>query len=85
MLVDISFLILNSHIQHKVSLRLLVPGAVEAVPVGAPQEGPAVGAQSLQQRALPTQASDHDIGDPKDIYKSIPESESGLNESYTCR
>ena len=65
--VNISILnIFNSahHIKHEVSVCLLVLGAVEPVPVGAPQKRPAVPAEFLEQTALPTQAGDHYVGDP---------------------
>ena len=55
------------HIEHEESVRLLVQGAVEAVPVGAPQERPAVAGEFLEQTALPTQAADYNVGNP--MYK----------------
>ena len=52
------------HVENEVSVRLLVLGAVQAVPVGAPQKGPAVAAQLLEQLAFSTQAAYHNVGDP---------------------
>ena len=57
----------SHHIEHEESVRLLVQGAVEAVPVGAPQKRPAVAGEFLEQTALPTQAADYNVGNP--MYK----------------
>ena len=61
---------LSYHIKHEVSVCLLVLGAVEPVPVGAPQKRPAVAAEFLKQTALPTQAGDHYVGDPINSIRS---------------